>query len=605
MLKNKFKLGRTLQLTLSFLIIHSALYICNATIRYVSHEGSNTPPYTTWETAADSIMSAINISVFGDTIYVANGVYKEQVIMIPGLSLIGAGADSCVIDRRSLSVLYAVILAESCVFSGFKLIISNDRNNIGIKSDSVNGIIESNKILNGHTSISLRQSSSSVRRNIIQNFEVGISLTNSESLIANNQLINVKRGILIDAFTGNYYPIVQDNVISCELRGVNIQFNSRPIIRNNIIFLNGDGANGYAGGGSDTAWVYNNLIVSPGNFDFTRGLSNTIVPTIEFNNFLIGNFTYRGIIAVNFNIIKNNNIMNSPRGIIQEPDDSPVIQYNNSWNNTINYAGFTPDSTNLSVDPMIINEDSLDFHLQMFSPLIDAGDPDILDLDGTRSDIGLYGGPFGERYKYLDLAPKPPRNLSAVVDSEYIKLSWNKNTEADFKSYKLYRDTTENFTADSTTFVISLTDTFYQQIIPPKIDAFYYKQTATDNQGNESEASEELAVIITSVNHYPEIVSNYQLYQNYPNPFNPSTRIAYKLKERGYVKLYVYDIKGELVSVLVNQAQDAGYYEVEFHAVGAGQRSDLASGIYIYQIMVKSENNIPVFTEMKKMMMIK
>ena len=77
-------------------------------VRYVSHSGNNTPPYLTWETAADSIMSAINISSFGDTIYVANGVYEEQVVMIPGLSLIGAGMDSCVIDTRNFTAPPAV-----------------------------------------------------------------------------------------------------------------------------------------------------------------------------------------------------------------------------------------------------------------------------------------------------------------------------------------------------------------------------------------------------------------------------------------------------------------------------------------------------------------
>ena len=61
-----------------------------------------------------------------------------------------------------------------------------------------------------------------------------------------------------------------------------------------------------------------------------------------------------------------------------------------------------------------------DFHLQAFSPAIDKGDPSILDLDGTRSDIGMYGGPFGETYTYQDLAPLAPRNLSAFVDTNTI-----------------------------------------------------------------------------------------------------------------------------------------------------------------------------------------
>ncbi len=84
----------------------------------------------------------------------------------------------------------------------------------------------------------------------------------------------------------------------------------------------------------------------------------------------------------------------------------------------LNYFGFNPDSTNLSVNPMVVNEDqkgALIFTYKNILPLIDAGDPNILDKDGSRSDIGLYGGPFGESYKYIDLAPSPPLNLNCVV----------------------------------------------------------------------------------------------------------------------------------------------------------------------------------------------
>jgi hypothetical protein len=265
---------------------------------------------------------------------------------------------------------------------------------------------------------------------------------------------------------------------------------------------------------------------------------------------------------------------------------------------------------------MIVNDDTtqgeLDFHLQMYSPLIDAGDPTILDKDSSRSDIGLYGGPFGESYFYLDLPPRPPVNLTAEVDS-FITLSWNKNTEADLNYYNIYRDTTANFQIDSTKLVASLDDTFYLFIIPAGAESLYFKLTAVDNQGNESSPSEEVSAILVSVKGEWQTVNDYMLYQNYPNPFNPSTRIGYRLKERGYVKLYVYDIKGELVSVLVNQPQEAGYYEVEFDAsVGnshsglpSGEVRNLASGIYIYQIMVRNEKDLPIFSDIKKMLMIK
>ena len=180
-------------------------------------------------------MSAINISVYGDTIYVANGVYKEQIIMIPGLTLIGSGADSTIIDTRTFAHpigFAAVRIKNSSVFKDFQVIVANSRTGTAINSDTANAIIESNKLKNALWGILSRLSNSLVINNTFQNFEIGISITNSESLINNNQFINVKRGVQIGAFTGNYYPVVEKNVISCDGFGVIVEINSRPTIRN-------------------------------------------------------------------------------------------------------------------------------------------------------------------------------------------------------------------------------------------------------------------------------------------------------------------------------------------------------------------------------------
>jgi hypothetical protein len=65
------------------------------------------------------------------------------------------------------------------------------------------------------------------------------------------------------------------------------------------------------------------------------------------------------------------------------------------WNNKEgNYEGIweqTDISGNLSVDPKFLGE--LVFILQPNSPAIDSGHPEVSDIDGSRSDIGLYGGP--------------------------------------------------------------------------------------------------------------------------------------------------------------------------------------------------------------------
>jgi hypothetical protein len=338
------------------------------------------------------------------------------------------------------------------------------------------------------------------------------------------------------------------------------------------------------------------------------------------NNYIMGgeNNSPQGMYVWSPNIVKNNVISKTMLGIGAGGTQNLLVKYNNFWNNNTNAVGFTPDTTNISVDPMVVNYDTtqgeLDFHLQKYSQLIDAGDPNILDKDGSRSDIGLYGGLYGESYIYVDLPPRTPVNLTANIDSNIVTLKWNRNTESDFSYYNLFYDTTKNFQVDSTKLVSSQSDTFYYFVIPPETDSLYFKLTAIDNQGNESNPSEEVGVVVTSVEDEWKPVNNYILYQNYPNPFNPSTKIGYKLKDKGYVKLYLYDIKGEQISVLVNEVQEAGYYEVLFDASIShsgevrnlpGGRQGLASGVYIYQIFVKGENNIPVFSDIKKMLLVK
>jgi hypothetical protein len=619
MSKRNKKYYQTLFLLLILLTAYSLPL--NATIRFVSKTGLSIPPYITWETAADSIQKCINICVFGDTIYVANGIYEEQVIMIPGLSLIGAGMDSCVIDTRELvntTGFVAVEVKDSCLFRGFQIkVYYNSEKGYGI-SQSGNSQVEVNKINTagfgmyvGYTGTNLPN----VYKNIINNVSIGIDIFNSNSIIRSNtiytdptSLAAIVAGIRTSAFTNEYTPIIDSNYILDHYYGIYVELGSSPVIKNNIILKRG--GYGILAGIAGNVKILNNKIIAETGYDGIYKNGSTVQAT---NNFIFGPFIHYGILLGPNDTLTNSVVSGATKGIGAWDNQNFIARFNDSWNNGTNYNGFTPDTTNLSVDPMIVNDDSthgdLDFHLQKYSPLIDAGDPNILDKDGTRSDIGLYGGPYGESYTYQDLPPKPPKNLTAVVDSSIITLTWNRNTESDFNHYNLYRDTTSNFQIDSTKLVGSLSDTFYLHIIPPGVARLYFKLTGVDNQGNESNPSEEVAVILVSVKNKWKPVNNYILYQNYPNPFNPTTKIGYKLKDKGYVKLYVYDVKGELVEVLVNQTQEAGYYEVEFNGEGKteliGVKNPFVSGVYLCQIIVQSEKGISVFSDMIKMILLK
>ena len=55
---------------------------------------------------------------------------------------------------------------------------------------------------------------------------------------------------------------------------------------------------------------------------------------------------------------------------------------------------------NLAVDPGF--EDRVLWLLRDDSPLVDAGDPEVQDLDGSRSDLGVHGGPHAGRASLPD-----------------------------------------------------------------------------------------------------------------------------------------------------------------------------------------------------------
>jgi len=77
----------------------------------------------------------------------------------------------------------------------------------------------------------------------------------------------------------------------------------------------------------------------------------------------------------------------------------------------------------------------------------------------------------------------------------------------------------------------------------------------------------------------------YSLEQNYPNPFNPSTSIRYQIKESGWVNLTIYNIRGQMIRRLVNQAETAGDYNIEWD--GRDESGLIVpSGTYIYSLDV-------------------
>jgi hypothetical protein len=75
---------------------------------------------------------------------------------------------------------------------------------------------------------------------------------------------------------------------------------------------------------------------------------------------------------------------------------------------------------------------------------------------------------------------------------------------------------------------------------------------------------------------------------NYPNPFNPETAISFSIQEESKINLSIYNIKGQLVKVLINNYQNAGEHSIIWDGRdSSGNR--VSSGIYLYKLNVNDK----------------
>jgi hypothetical protein len=567
-----------------------------STIRYVK-TGNTTPalPYTSWATASDSIQKVVDICLSGDTILIGSGVYSQIVNSDHfgrHLTILGVDVDSCIIDMTAFpqgTSLKAFIFQDNLhienitfkTYFGWSEHIAlyltgpSNYNVVKIRNNKFIGsflqgvrvlfstgeisscyFYENYKAINGFDDNSVTQIGI-IRNNLFSFVSEGISCNYAK--ITGNSFINIKNVAIYIGSLFGYYVEIQNNFMH-----------------------------------SFTQW-------DPAITD---------VPNLVNNNIII-NFR-RGIKTPPGARVENNIIMNCSEYAIyvDRPLGTAIINYNAFYNNTEitnNTALFDPDTTiYYTSNPMFENPDSNNYLLQMFSPLIDAGDPNILDVDGSRSDVGLYGGPYGQSYQYKDLPPKKPKVISATKLKNKVNFHWRGGTEADFNSFSLYRNRDPLFSPSDNNKIYSGIDTLFTDSLTDPTGSYSYKLTAKDNQGNVSKL-DSVMVVITGISDEEETPSpeRIYLYQNYPNPFNPSTKIKFLLTEESEVILRVYDVNGELVTMLQNGWLPAGEYEREFSPTTIGTLKDIASGVYFYNLLVRDKNLIPLFIKTEKMMFLK
>ncbi|MBC8346389.1 MAG: trypsin-like peptidase domain-containing protein [Candidatus Marinimicrobia bacterium] len=97
---------------------------------------------------------------------------------------------------------------------------------------------------------------------------------------------------------------------------------------------------------------------------------------------------------------------------------------------------------------------------------------------------------------------------------------------------------------------------------------------------------------------------SYALSQNYPNPFNPTTTIKYELPAASFITLVIYDLKGNEVTRWSTANESAGYKRKTWNATDKNGNK-VPAGMYLLKMTAESKESREIFTETKKMVLLK
>ncbi|NUN97851.1 MAG: right-handed parallel beta-helix repeat-containing protein, partial [Candidatus Omnitrophica bacterium] len=221
----------------------------------------------------------------------------------------------------------------------------------------------------------------------------GVSCTGvgPDTVVAGFTITGASQGIVCQSAS----PTLRDNIIfeisPGNLGGDGIRLtDSSPNIHNNVIYH--VGGMGIRAQGNSEPRIVNNTIY---DYGYYAGIS--------FAALNIGSVT-----PVIFNNIVMRGNSEPVGGILWKLPASPILGYNDVFDPANvtgggSYYAYHDGTTwqeasggpgAISENPQFVDESHGDFHLRPSSPCVNAGhpDPEYLDTDGSRNDIGAYGG---------------------------------------------------------------------------------------------------------------------------------------------------------------------------------------------------------------------
>ena len=320
-------------------------------------------------------------------ISVNQGVYQEGINLYSYVQLMGEAAETTIIDGEAEETVIKIAGARKTTLSGFTV---KNGSEIGISCG-----------------------------------EYTIPLITENIITANSQY-----GIYCD---GHSHPdIINNEVVSNGDAGIYVGGSNYPdatIFKNLIADNAGDGIKLFDG--VDNTDIANNIIINnAGNgicfyVNSSADIINNVIAFNEADGIYGGWSPYLHLTEILNNIITRNGSYGIESGDDKWPQYLPS-DYNDVWGNTFeNYGGYAQAGQNdISTDPLFVDSANENFHLQKYSPCIDAGNPaDDFSLEpqpnGGRINQGNYGNTPEATVSYICGDANSDRKVS-ISDVVYL-----------------------------------------------------------------------------------------------------------------------------------------------------------------------------------------
>jgi len=201
-------------------------------------------------------------------------------------------------------------------------------------------------------------------------------------------------------------------------------------------------------------------------------------------------------------------------------------------------------------------------------------------------------------FRYDNTQPAPVRLAgpadNSVMETAGVALTWHKSSDSDGDPITY---AVQVFNGGDVTTIEDIADTSFVYTRSGATPLSQFRWTICCSDHEFTTASPDTFTVLSSRAGFG-VPTAAALHQNYPNPFNPATTIRFDLDREGPVALRIFNVLGQEVITLMDEARPAGFWSVEWD--GLNNNGDpVGSGVYFYRL------EAPALSQTRKMAIVR